>query len=531
MMRPQRLRIGFVFVLLGSLVLSLLAPAIGSAQDAHVTAADTVPPVITQPVDIVWAAVDASGAAVNYSVPAANDAVDGAVPVSCLPAPGVVFPLGQTVVKCTAHDAANNQSAITFKIIVTDQTPPVIAAPAPIVVDAADPAGAVVNYPVPGATDNVNGPVAVGCNKASGSVFPVGTTVVTCTAQDAAGNQAAPVTFTVTVNPPPDPTPTDVPTQEPTDVPTDEPTATETPTKTPAETEEPSATNTPGATDTPDMTETPTPVDPPPGGVPSDGSETPTPTPTEKATKTPTPKPTNETRKRQTPTATPTAIPTNTPEALELQWPRPDSFLLVTDGGPIDGLAAMWGGQDFPISQEFGHTLFSVQHNRMYAYGVAYGLDGFEHPGIDIGMPAGTPLYSPVKGTVKIAGGTPYYTFYGNGKAGVGELLIETDNGDEVILGHMGRIVVTVGQKVKPGQFLGLSGGDNGDHLHLETREIQGGTWYRVVDPRKSFLVPAIAKASKDAERVAKKKQQAAEAKQKTSKSKSKHKSKKKKKT
>jgi murein DD-endopeptidase MepM/ murein hydrolase activator NlpD len=153
----------------------------------------------------------------------------------------------------------------------------------------------------------------------------------------------------------------------------------------------------------------------------------------------------------------------------------------------------MWGGQDYPISQEFGHTDFSVRHHNWYSYGEGYGLDGYEHPGIDIGMPAGTPLYSPVKGTVKIAGGVPYYTYYGNGQPGVGELLIETANGDEVILGHMGLIVVTEGQKVKPGQFVGLSGGDNGDHLHLETRELQQGGWYRIVDPRDSFLVEAIA--------------------------------------
>src|SRR5262245_22780820 len=171
MVGPQRLRIGFVFVLLGSLVLSLLAPAIGTAQETQVAAIDKTPPVITQPADIVVAAVNASGAAVTYLVPDAKDAVDGAVPVSCLPAPGVVFPLGQTVVKCTARDAANNQSAITFKITVTDQTLPVISVPAPIVVDAADPSGAAVNYTVPGATDNVNGPVAVACDIPSGSVF------------------------------------------------------------------------------------------------------------------------------------------------------------------------------------------------------------------------------------------------------------------------------------------------------------------------------------------------------------------------
>ena len=178
-------------------------------------------------------------------------------------------------------------------------------------------------------------------------------------------------------------------------------------------------------------------------------------------------------------------------------------FALMTDGGPLGALAAIWSNQDFPITQEFGHTAFSVRHSKWYSYGRAYGLDGFEHTGIDIGMPAGTWLYSPVSGTVKVAGGVPFYKFYGNWQPGVGELLIETDDGDQVILGHMGRIAVQEGQRVEVGEFVGLSGGDNGDHLHLETRELQPGGWYMLVDPRQSFLIPAIEEAVKAAEQAA----------------------------
>jgi murein DD-endopeptidase MepM/ murein hydrolase activator NlpD len=125
----------------------------------------------------------------------------------------------------------------------------------------------------------------------------------------------------------------------------------------------------------------------------------------------------------------------------------------------------------------------------MYRYGLDYGLDGRAHPGLDIGMPAGTPLYAPVVGTVLIAGGTPDFAFYKNGEPGVGELLIRTDAGDEVVLGHMGRIAVLPGERVAVGQFVGLSGGENGDHLHLETRVVQAGGGFLVVDPRASFLI------------------------------------------
>jgi murein DD-endopeptidase MepM/ murein hydrolase activator NlpD len=184
------------------------------------------------------------------------------------------------------------------------------------------------------------------------------------------------------------------------------------------------------------------------------------------------------------------------PAALELPWPPPGNFVINTYGGPLDGLAAIWGNLEFPISQEYGHTEFSIAHFSWYAYGLGFGLDGFEHPGLDIGMPAGTWLYSPVEGTVKVSGGTPHYTFYGNGQPNVGQLSIITDEGHEVILGHMGRIAVNVGDRVEVGQFVGLSGGDNGDHLHLEVRELQQGTWYRIVDPRKSFVVDVLREAA-----------------------------------
>jgi murein DD-endopeptidase MepM/ murein hydrolase activator NlpD len=184
---------------------------------------------------------------------------------------------------------------------------------------------------------------------------------------------------------------------------------------------------------------------------------------------------------------------------LDLPWPPPGHFTIDTYGGPLNGIDLIWGYETYPISQEFGHTEFSILHFHWYSYGLAYGLDGYEHPGLDVAMPAGTWLYSPVEGTVRTSGGTPYYTYYGNGDPGVGELLIVTDDGHEVVLGHMGRIAVEVGDRVTVGEFVGLSGGDNGDHLHLEVRELQSGSWYRAVDPRVSFLVEVLEAAAQPA--------------------------------
>lgn len=78
-----------------------------------------------------------------------------------------------------------------------DTTAPVITVPANITTEATGPSGAAVTY-VATATDNIDGSLTPTCSPVSGSTFPLGTTPVTCTATDAAGNTAT-STFTVTV--------------------------------------------------------------------------------------------------------------------------------------------------------------------------------------------------------------------------------------------------------------------------------------------------------------------------------------------
>ena len=59
-------------------------------------------------------------------------------------------------------------------------------------------ASAAVGFPPPVATDNAPG-VTKSCDRPSGSIFPLGTTPVTCTARDTAGNTATGA-FSVKVN-------------------------------------------------------------------------------------------------------------------------------------------------------------------------------------------------------------------------------------------------------------------------------------------------------------------------------------------
>ncbi len=260
----------------------------------------------------------------------------------------------------------------------------------------------------------------------------------------------------------------------------------------------------PPATEPPAATEPPPPAtEPPPPPTEAPATETPAPTETIPANEDPiATDPATSTPPEATETVAPDATEIVTPEptpdvvdpvpsepppaALGLPSPLPGSIAVVPGGG-YNGLAIIWNYGGFGISQEFGRTAFSVANPTWYDYGARFGLDGVSHPGLDVSMPRGTWLYSPVSGTVVISGNSSGFTFYGNGNSGVGELRIRTANGDEVILGHMGRIAVHPGDFVTTGQFVGVSGGFNGDHLHVEAR--QAG---RIVDPRHSFITTSI---------------------------------------
>jgi hypothetical protein len=174
---------------------------------AVVTVTDQDKPVVTAPADVTVAATDANGTSASDADITAflggatvTDNVGADLTVSNN-APSVLV-LGATTVTFTATDAAGNVGNATAAITVTDQTAPVINAPAILVV-LGDESGlaastqAIVDF-LAGvtATDNVDGDVAVD-NDAPTETYPFGTTTVTFTAVDAAGNQA---TATTVVN-------------------------------------------------------------------------------------------------------------------------------------------------------------------------------------------------------------------------------------------------------------------------------------------------------------------------------------------
>jgi hypothetical protein len=196
---------GSVFAI-GSTTVSCTAhDAAGNAAARSFAASviDTTAPQVTVPADLVVEATGPTGAAVPFSI-SATDAV-GVTAAGCSPAAGSVFPLGRTTVECNAFDAAGNHGSGTFAITVTDTTAPTLGAlPAAPRAVATTPAGAVVRFATPTASDLADGPVPATCSPASGSVFPIGTSTVGCTAVDAHGNRVV-ESFEVTVVPPASP--------------------------------------------------------------------------------------------------------------------------------------------------------------------------------------------------------------------------------------------------------------------------------------------------------------------------------------
>ena len=167
---------------------------------AHLTAygQDTTAPTITVPGPITASATSSNGAAVTYSVTASDP--DSSASVSCDPPSGSVFPIGTTTVSCAASDPAGNTAYASFQVTVNpDTTAPTLSLPSRITVGASSASGAAVAYSAT-ATD-LDSPASVSCYPPSGSVFPIGTTTVSCTASDPAGNSSA-GSFQVTVTAP-----------------------------------------------------------------------------------------------------------------------------------------------------------------------------------------------------------------------------------------------------------------------------------------------------------------------------------------
>jgi hypothetical protein len=120
------------------------------------------------------------GAFVDFSV----FATDSSASVNCDPKSGSFFPMGDSVVKCIAANAAGERATGEFTVYVRDEDPPVIKVPDKAIVVGADSReGTIVKFEAL-AFDEIYGELQVDCLPASGSLFHVGTTTVQCSATD-----------------------------------------------------------------------------------------------------------------------------------------------------------------------------------------------------------------------------------------------------------------------------------------------------------------------------------------------------------
>jgi murein DD-endopeptidase MepM/ murein hydrolase activator NlpD len=89
---------------------------------------------------------------------------------------------------------------------------------------------------------------------------------------------------------------------------------------------------------------------------------------------------------------------------------------------------------------------------------------GTLHPGIDIGVPTGTPIHAAGNGTVVWCG---WMSGYGN------LVMIDHHNGLATLYGHQSRIAASCNEQVSQGQtigYVGCTGFCTGPHLHFEVR-------------------------------------------------------------
>lgn len=188
---------GATFALGSTVVTCSASDAAGNSASASftITVVDTTPPALTLPADVT---VEATGPAtpVTFGSATATDVVDGSDTVTCSAASGDSFAVSATTVTCSAIDAAGNASSGSFTVTVTDTTAPVLTLPADMTVQASGPSAQALFTAT--ATDLVDGDVPVTCTPGTGDFFLIGTTFVSCSATDAAGNVAT-GTFSVTV--------------------------------------------------------------------------------------------------------------------------------------------------------------------------------------------------------------------------------------------------------------------------------------------------------------------------------------------
>jgi hypothetical protein len=138
------------------------------------------------------------GAPVSYPAPAVS-APNGVASVSCTPASGSAFPLGDTTVGCTVVDKTGQSASCSFTVTVNDREPPTLVPPPPTSSEADASCRSTLPSVVGDATASDNctpaGALVITQTPAPGTqVTGAGTYTIQLKTQDAAGNTATATT-------------------------------------------------------------------------------------------------------------------------------------------------------------------------------------------------------------------------------------------------------------------------------------------------------------------------------------------------
>ena len=159
---------------------------------AHAWTVRTAVPTLHLPADMVVEATGPGGAAVTYAA-SGQDGTDPIPPdaINCAPKSGSTFKLGATTVACGVTNALGVTANGSFSVTVRDTSSPRLTVPAPMTVGSAVPVAAtsptIAAYIAGARAVDVVDPKPTLVSDVPAFV-PPGTTVVTFTAKDAAGN-------------------------------------------------------------------------------------------------------------------------------------------------------------------------------------------------------------------------------------------------------------------------------------------------------------------------------------------------------
>ncbi|MDK9870145.1 peptidoglycan DD-metalloendopeptidase family protein, partial [Staphylococcus equorum] len=141
--------------------------------------------------------------------------------------------------------------------------------------------------------------------------------------------------------------------------------------------------------------------------------------------------------------------------------------------GLKNGVKSLFDGWLTEASSDGDGGYIDLSHGINFGFGSPPGYPFGRHDGLDIGYPYGSKLYSTMSGTG--TGSKGWNGGFGN------NMWLNKGGPVEAIYGHMSELAWTGKKKVKPGTYIGKSGGDparqgagagqsTGPHLHYEMR-------------------------------------------------------------